>query len=84
MCITKCKIYDGSHNKNIFAEENILNLDAEDWILSELNTSELEVKSETPSPFSLKWKVKLGKVCSKWEVLELLELLKDTQNGEWG
>ena len=41
-----------------FQRRIILILDAGDWILSELSASELEVKLETPSTFSLKWKVK--------------------------
>ena len=49
-------------------------LDAEDWILSELNASELEVKSETPSTFPLKWKVKsesLFGVRGAWKTLTM-------------
>ena len=85
LCITKRKIYDSSHNKNIFAEEEHF----ESWCWR-LNIVGIEYVwtggqiRDAKSVFLEKWKVKLEKVCSKWEVLELLELLKDTQNGEWG
>ena len=67
--------------RTLLQKKNILNPDAEDWILSELNTSELEVKSETSSPFSLQVKSKVGKSVLKVRSFRALRTIE--RHSKW-